>query len=659
MSCFVFAGNPNSGKTTLFNALTGLRMRTSNYHGTTVELKVGSLPGGEGAAAPLQLVDLPGMYSMKAASPEEKVACEVLEGRSAFGRPHAVVAVVDASNLDRNLFLVSQLAECDLPMVVVVTMLDVALAEGIRIELEQLSERLGCPVFAVNALKREGLDQLTRQLQEWAGMDAAELPLPHRAPARLCGAGCTGCPFSGRYQWSEDIARAVVRSHQVARSPLTNRLDWLFTHAVYGVLCFLAVMVGLFSLIFAVAEWPMALLEGGVGAVSGWAGSVLPDNLFGSLISDGIITGVGNVLVFLPQILILFFALALLEDTGYLSRAAFVMDRWMKRVGLPGTAFVPMVSGHACAIPAIISTRVIEDRRDRLVTILVLPLVSCAARLPVYVILVSLLFPDAPLQAALAFTGAYALGIAAALGTALLLKKTLLPGTSQPLLLELPSYKTPSLRNAFIHAWQKGAVFLKQAGTIILLISMVLWALATFPQSDPPEAALQLRAEAEALAETGGDAEDLLLRADHLEAQHALERSVLGRVGHWIEPAVRPLGYDWRIGVGVLSSFAAREVIVSTLSIVYGLGEEGEEDEALLIDTLRGATRADGRPLFTTATTWSLLVFYVLAMQCLPTQAVTKAETGSWKWALLQLGYMSALAYGAAFVVYQTVSFFS
>lgn len=638
MTRIALVGNPNAGKTTLFNALTGLRMRTSNYHGTTVELKQGTLSLGDGGSA--ELVDLPGMYSLRAATEDERVAAEVLKGRGGTP-PDVIVAVVDASNLERNLFLVSQLLECRRPLILAVTMQDVAQEHGIRIDAEKLSLRLGCPVIPLNVPKNQGLDTLRMQLRDWVEQGLDTVPLPHPPPASVCGAGCGGCPFSGRYGWSEQLAAEVVISGQIAKKQDTDALDRILTHPVLGVLAFLLVMTGLFALMFAVAEIPMELLEGLFAGISAFAAERLPDNLFGSLLSDGIITGVGNVVVFLPQILILFFFLALLEDTGYLSRAAFVMDRLMKRVGLPGTAFVPMVSGHACAIPAILSTRVIENRRDRLATILTLPLMSCAARIPVYVILVRLLFPESPFHAALAFTSAYVLGVVAALGTAWVLKKTILKGDSKPLLLELPSYKSPNLRNAFYHAWQKGAVFLKQAGTVILLISMVLWVLATFPGSEPP-------AEVLALQEAGE-----LEAAEQLEAQAALENSFLGRLGHGVEPLFRPLGFDWRISVGVLSSFAAREVIVSTLSIVYGLGEEGEDDPQLLVDVLREARRSDGGLLFTTATSWSLLVFYVLAMQCLPTQVVTRAETGSWKWALLQLGYMSALAYLASLLVYQ------
>lgn len=663
MNRILLAGNPNAGKTTLFNALTGLRMRTGNFHGTTVEWKAGSLrpfsAAGDSKSDPsgIELLDLPGIYSLKAATPEEAVAADVLTGHNPdFPEADAILAVVDASNLDRNLFLVSQLAECGKPMLLAVTMLDLAREQGLHIDTERLSERLNCPVIPLNVPKHQGLDTLLEHLRTWKEQQFKDLPLPTRpSEEALCGAGCAACPFSRRFTWSEQLAADVVRKQHVAPPRTTERLDAALTHPLWGILAFLGVMTLLFTLIFAAADIPMALIEGLFGWITDTAAALLPANDFGSLLNDGILTGVGNVVIFLPQILILFFFLALLEDTGYLSRAAFVMDRLMRKAGLPGTAFVPMVSGHACAIPAILSTRVIENPRDRLATILILPLMSCAARIPVYVILIRILFPDNPFHASIAFTGAYILGITAALGSAFLLKKTILKGESKPLLLELPAYKTPSLTNALDHAARKGLLFLQQAGSIILLISILLWALSTYPKTEPPPSVTALRAEA-ALSDTP---ETLLSQADRAEAQYALNHSFAGRLAHWIEPAVRPLGFDGNIGLGILSSFAAREVIISTLSIVYGLGEQGEEDEQLLIDTLRQARHPDGTPVFTRPAAWSLLVFYILAMQCLPTQAVTKAETRSWKWPALQLGYMTTLAYLASLLVYQTLNHLS
>jgi ferrous iron transport protein B len=381
---------------------------------------------------------------------------------------------------------------------------------------------------------------------------------------------------------------------------------------------------------------------------------MMPEGDLRNLLVQGVIGGMGGMLVFLPQICILFFCLSLLEDTGYLARAAFVMDRLMRHVGLPGKAFVPLLSAHACAIPAIMATRVIEDKRDRLVTILVVPLISCSARIPVYSMLAALLFAHDPWRASLVFTGAYALGTVAAVAAAFVFKRTILKGETRPLVLELPIYKVPSLRTAILTTLDRAAVFVRNAGTVILLISVALWALATYPKSALPPEAIALEQQAASLS--GGNAEELQLKADRLIGRHALEHSIAGRVGRLIEPVIRPLGFDWQIGIGIISSFAAREVIVSTLAVVYGVGEDvAKENPASLYDSLRQARRSDGTKIFTTATCASLLVFYVLAAQCLSTQAVTRRETNSWKWPAIQLVYMSVLAYVAAFVVFQSL----
>jgi ferrous iron transport protein B len=370
---------------------------------------------------------------------------------------------------------------------------------------------------------------------------------------------------------------------------------------------------------------------------------------------------VGGILVFLPQICILFFALALLEDTGYLSRAAFVMDKVMRKLGLPGKAFVPLLSAHACAIPAIMSTRVIENPRDRLVTILVTPLMACSARIPVYAMVTALLFPHSPLKAALVFTGAYGVGVATALVAALVFRRTILPGETKPLMIELPPYRVPALRTALLHTFDRAKIFVKQAGTIILAISLVLWALSYYPKSNPPAAALALTAQAAQVEQAGNTnrAAELRDQAGRLTAQNALQHSFAGKIGHVIEPAIAPLGYDWQIGIGIISSFAAREVIVSTLAIVYGVGKDAaEKDQSSLYSTLRQAKRTNGTPIFNVATCASLLVFYILAAQCLSTTAVVRRETNSWKWPLFQIGYMTGLAYMAALVVYQTLRHF-
>jgi len=630
---FALAGNPNCGKTTLFNALTGLRAQTSNYPGTTVEHRLGRF---ELDGESVELLDLPGFYDLNASSEDERVALDALKN----GKPDGVIVVADAMNLNRSLFIIGQILEMQLPVVVALNMVDLAEAAGIRVNAATLAEELGCPVVAVVARSGRGLDELRATLRQ----------LEISKPTNACGT-CDGCRFQNRYAWADAVTSRCVHAGDSQPNIWTERLDAWFTHPIIGVVAFFAVMLAVFFLIFQIAHIPMDLIDGLFSHIGSWIAQRMPESDLRNLLVKGVIGGVGGVLVFLPQIGVLFFCLSLLEDTGYLARAAFVMDRLMRQVGLPGKAFVPLLSAHACAVPAIMATRVIEDKRDRLVTILAVPLISCSARIPVYSMLAALLFPHNAWRASLIFTGAYALGLLAAIGTALVLKRTILKGETRPLVLELPSYKQPSLRTATLMMLDRAWVFLRKAGTVILFISILLWVLATYPKSTPPPEAiaLQQRAAAE-------NSEVLKEQAERLIAHSALANSAAGRAGHWIEPVLRPLGFDWQIGIGILSSFAAREVIVSTLAVVYGVGEEAaEKDPESLYDSLRRAERSDGSKVFTTATCASLLVFYVLAMQCLSTQAITRRETNSFKWPAFQLVYMTVLAYSGSFLVYQTL----
>ena len=630
---FALAGNPNCGKTTLFNALTGLRAQTSNYPGTTVEHRLGRF---ELDGESVELLDLPGFYDLNASSEDERVALDALKN----GKPDGVIVVADAMNLNRSLFIIGQILEMQLPVVVALNMVDLAEAAGIRVNAVTLAEELGCPVVPVVARSGRGLDKLRATLRQ----------LEISKPTNPCG-NCDGCRFQNRYAWADAVTSRCVHTGDGQPNIWTERLDAWFTHPVIGVLAFFAVMLAVFFLIFQIAHIPMDLIDGLFSHIGAWIAQRMPESDLRNLLVKGVIGGVGGVLVFLPQIGVLFFCLSLLEDTGYLARAAFVMDRLMRCVGLPGKAFVPLLSAHACAVPAIMATRVIEDKRDRLVTILAVPLISCSARIPVYSMLAALLFPHNAWRASLIFTGAYALGLLAAIGTALVLKRTILKGETRPLVLELPSYKQPSLRTATLMMLDRAWVFLRKAGTVILFISILLWVLATYPKSSPPPEAIALQQRA-----VTENSEALKEQADRLIAHFALANSAAGRAGHWIEPVLRPLGFDWQIGIGILSSFAAREVIVSTLAVVYGVGEEAaEKDPESLYDSLRRAERSDGSKVFTTATCASLLVFYVLAMQCLSTQAITRRETNSLKWPAFQLGYMTVLAYSGSFLVYQTL----
>lgn len=632
-------GNPNAGKTSLFNRLTGLRARTANFSGTTVEHRVGALRLANHSAV---LLDLPGLYTLDASTPDEQVARDALCGSLAgHAAPDAVLLVLDSTNLARNLFLAAEVLELGVPTVVALTMSDLADRQNLNIDLAALRESLGCPVLPVSAKQKTGLDELRAEIDA----TLAQLAPPTFNPADACSS-CSGCKYSDRYDWAEAVGARALRGGVEAPARLTEALDSVLTHRWAGLVAFGLVMLVTFLMIFSLATVPMDLIDQLFALAGETVGAWLPPGDFNSLITDGVIGGVGGMLVFLPQIAILFFMLALLEDSGYLARAAFVMDRLMARVGLPGKAFVPMLSAHACAIPAIMSARVIEDRRDRLVTILVLPLMTCSARLPVYAMVATLLFGAAPAKQAALMAGSYLLGIAAAFVMAWGFKATLLPGKARPLVIELPNYRVPSLANAVVQTALRCWDFIKNAGTVILAITVVLWALATYPKTELADLPQE---EQQRITALDDEAAEFALQ----EAQ--LEHSLAGTLGRAVQPVFAPLGFDWKTSVGVVSSFAAREVVVSTLSVLYGLGDE-PEDEATLIGAVRDSRRADGSPVFTTATCLSLLVFYVLAMQCLPTQAVTARETGSWKWAALQLGYMSVLAYVAALVTYQTAA---
>ena len=648
-------GNPNAGKTTLFNRLTGLRAKTGNFPGITIEKTEGSMDLMDGHR--VNIVDLPGLYSIAGATDEERISRDVILGQTpGMAKPAAVVVVLDATNLERNLFLISQVIELKVPTIAVLNMIDLSRRDGLKIDADKLASELGCPVVPVSARTGEGIEQLKQVLHLSIHQKETDRAVPHLLHDTC--AGCS-CPYKGRYDWAEKVTEACLESSRVAVGRKTDRIDRILTHPVAGIFGFFAIMVGVFYLIFSLASVPMDMVDAGFGWAQEFVGSYIPEGHLNSLIVDGVIGGIGGVIIFLRQICILFFCLSLLEDTGYLSRAVFVMDRLMRHVGLPGKAFIPMLSAHACAIPGLMATRGIEDKRDRLVTILTLPLLTCSARLPVYAMVTALLFGDEPAKASLLFTGAYSLGIIAVLVCAFIFKKTILPGQTKPLVLELPSYKIPSLRTALLITYDRAMIFVKKAGTIILLISIALWVLATFPTVEPPADVVQMRQQIDQLQTAGQteEADALEYKANVRESEHALENSYAGMAGKLIEPIVKPLGFNWQIGVGVVTSFAAREVIVSTIAVVYGVGEDvAEENPDAFIDRLREARKPDGELLFSTATCFSLLVFYVLAMQCLPTQAVTRRETGSWKWAMFQLGYMTVLAYSASFVTYQVVS---
>jgi ferrous iron transport protein B len=633
-------GNPNTGKTTLFARLCGVRAKTANFPGSTVDARTGVTSSG---STPIEIIDLPGHYGLNLDRPESRLSRDLLAGKvEGVARPDAVVIVVDATNLVRNLIFVSQALQQGLPAVVALNMIDLAQQRGLTIDVRRLSEHLRCPVVPVCARSGQGLDRLTAAMAQPTFSDAT-LPSPTVA--------------QDAWEWANSVVEGSVGGSGAVggeADTLTDRLDAAFTHPVLGVIVFTAVMTALFYTIFTLATVPMDLIDIVFAHLGAAAGSVLPPGAIHDLVVDGMIAGIAGTIVFLPQICLLFFLISLLEDTGYLARAAFVMDRLLRRFGLPGQSFVPLLSAHACAIPAIMSARLIPDHRDRLATILVVPFMSCSARLPVYVLLIGILFDDDQwLLAGLAFAGCYILGAIVAFLSALLARGTVLRGAALPMVLELPSYKLPSIRAALLTTIDRAGLFLRKAGTLIVAVCVVLWWLGAYPIVEPPAEAAELR-QAAAAAVDPDAAADLTELADAVEARHAKAQSFIGTLGRGVQPAFEPLGYDWQLTVSVLSSLIAREVFVSTMAVVV---TGRDEDDESVRRSITEARRTDETPIFTTATSASLLVFYVLAMQCLPTLAITRRETGSWKWAALQFGYMSGVAYVAALATYHGLGF--
>ncbi|MEO7189795.1 MAG: ferrous iron transporter B [Vicinamibacterales bacterium] len=645
-SRIVLLGNPNTGKTTIFNRLCGTRAKTSNFPGTTTSARTGRAI--VGSDTPADILDLPGLYQLNLDVPEAKIARDVLGGVSGAA-PHAVLLVVDACNLTRNLMLAGELLAYSTPVVVALNMVDLAQRRGLSLDPAKLSTHLGCPVIPVIARRGQGLDVIRTALGRAVAHSRALDVVQRRAAVDV-----RPTTIADLELWADRVVEDSVGGTRAVGSgadTLTERFDKTFTHPVIGIVVFLGVMVGLFWTLFAIATVPMNLIEATFASLGDLAGRLLPAGLIHDLVAEGIIGGIAGTVVFLPQICLLFFLISLLEDTGYLARAAFVMDRLLCRFGLPGHAFVPLLTSHACALPGIMSTRLIPDRRDRFATILIAPFMSCSARMPVYVLLTALLFAKSPWLAGIAFACCYLLGAVVALLSALLFRRTLLRGRARPMILELPSYKTPSLRNALIAAKDQGWSFLKTAGTAIMAICVVMWWLNTFPRVSPPPEAVALRSRAAATADSGESAA-LERQAKALSDRASQAGSFAGRLGRTLEPAFAPLGYDWQLTVGVLTSFLAREVFVSTMSVLIGSPSDNVAEEGVRA-RIRSARRDDGTLVFTPATATSLLIFFALAMQCLPTLTVTRRETGSVKWAALQLGYMSLVAYTCAFLAYQ------
>lgn len=703
------AGNPNAGKTSIFNALTGLRQRVANYPGVTVERKEGVWSLGDDLP-PARLIDLPGLYSLEAASIDEEIARDLLTGRvEGVPEPDVIVAVVDATNLERNLYLVTQLLEAGRPLVVALSMVDLAERANLEVDADRLGRALGVPVVAVTAKLKRGLDELARAVVDAVGTRApsSKWRLSTRAEdevRRLYAAGAASReealrdlyseglpedperraaveqararlsgddprwwqePLTARYRWIEQVSEGAVRGSRGERPGATERIDRFVTHRLFGPVVLLLVMTVVFQAIFSWATLPMELIDTGFGALGEALRARMPAGLLTDLLVDGVIAGVGGVLVFLPQILLLFFFIALLEDSGYMSRAAFLMDRLMRGVGLHGKAFMPLLSSFACAIPGIMATRTIENPKDRLATILIAPFMSCSARLPVYTLMIAAFFSDVKVfgflsVGALLILSMYLLGVVVAIVVAWILKHTILKSPPPPLVLELPPYRVPNFLNVVQTMRSRSWLFVKRAGTVILTISILLWALMTFPRSaEKPVPDAEEGAAVQALRETGtesrGEPAPLTAKGegDTADETAQLQQSYAGRLGHLIEPVIEPLGFDWKMGIGLVASFAAREVLVSTLSIVYNVGKDADAESPSLIEAVRNAKRPDGRPAWTPLVAVSMMVFFVLACQCMSTVAIVRRETNSWRWPLFMVAYMLVIAYAASFVTYQ------
>jgi ferrous iron transport protein B len=694
-------GNPNAGKSSLFNALSGLRQHVGNYAGVTVELKTASVVRDH---IHFEIIDLPGTYSLAPRSPGEMVAVDLLLGRAGQRRPDVIVNVLDASNLDRHLYLTSQLFELGIPVILAVNMTDIAESNGLKLHLAELSRILAAPVVGLQANRGIGIDELWRTLRktgpaplapmlppavvdETAALQQllpgvpeflvrrilldvggfAERSVPaaaQHADAIAAARGrlnAAGFPIpageaKARFGWVRNIVSAAVTKPAVRPVSRSDRIDRILTHRVWGTLFFLFVMAMLFQGIFAWAEPLKELLNVGPEAASKWLAEAMPAGPLRSLLIDGVIKGVGGIIVFLPQIAILYLFIAVLEDCGYMARAAFVMDRIMARCGLSGKSFIPLLSSVACAVPGILATRTIENRRDRLATILVAPLMSCSARLPVYALFTATFLTDgfAWFVPGLTLFGLYMIGFIAAPLVALLLKRTLLRGEPPVFVMELPGYKRPSLRGVLRKVYDACWAFIRRAGTVILAVMILVWAVLYFPTGDGNGGSYPERIAV--LEEAKDDAGANVLLAEWKRS------SYLGRVGVALEPAVVPLGWDWKLAVATLASFPAREVIVGTFGLLYEVGEV-EAGDAAAEDNEKGTALRDAmkrdwagspaRGKYAVPVALSVMVFFALCCQCASTLAVIRRETKSWTWPVFTFCYMTALAYLGAMLTYQ------
>ena len=692
-------GNPNSGKSSLFNCLTGLKQQVGNFPGVTVEKKTGStsLSAGQNAA----IIDLPGTYSLYPRRMDEWVSYKVLLNQDKEIKADVVVAVADASNLKRNLLFCTQLIDLKGPVVVALTMMDLAGKKGIKIDIATLERELGVPVVAVNPRKNKGIVQLKKVIEQTAqhlyhspvrdfidnkalaesSIDDVKKLLPTLSDYGAIHYLINHESFElneTMQETIEDIERnnnfnptktqaeeilqrygrirqimqqAVSEPDPLQKSLFTEKLDNLLLHRVWGYLILLSVLFLLFQSVFWMAQFPMDWIELGFAKLSQALSLSLPDNRWTDLLINGVLAGMGGILIFVPQIMILFGLITLLEDTGYMARISFLSDRLMRSVGLNGKSVMPMISGFACAVPAIMSARNIENRKERLLTILITPLMSCSARLPVYTILIGLVIPKTYLLGflgvqGLVMMGLYLLGLVMALIVSYVAKWFIRINEKSFFILELPTYRSPRWNNVLPTMISKAKIFVLDAGKVIMIISLILWALCSFGPGNKMQQITASYEQKKTLP--GADMRQL----DKEYKTVKLESSFAGIMGKSIEPAIAPLGYDWKIGIALITSFAAREVFVGTRATIYSVGDN-DEGSLLLKEKMKAAVRPDGKPVFNLASGLSLMIFYVFAMQCMSTLAVVKRETRSWKWPVIQLVYMTGLAYFMSWMVYQ------
>ncbi len=697
-------GNPNTGKTTVFNALTGMKQKVGNYPGITVERKTGSMRINGSVHT---VVDLPGTYSLNYKQLDEKIAYETLTGRNEYEeRPDLVIVVLDATNIERNLFLATQVMDLQVPMLVLLNMSDLAEKKGLRPDAEKISAALDVPVLSVSAKNKKEISKIREAIEQhnlqpprpmkWASEESlinavdeidekwldkhTDLPeYSHRIEAlRLIsdeeavdklihtdketareivadaleqmersGQNPMAAEVMQRYDFIETCTKngGQPPSDEQEEESLSDKIDNVVTHKVFGPVIFVAILLLMFQAIFAWAEPFMGFIELMFLETGNFVSQALPPGVLNDLLVEGVIAGLAGVIVFLPQIMFLFFFISILEATGYMARAAFVMDGFMTRIGLHGRSVVPLMSGFACAIPGIMATRTIENRKDRLITIMVLPFMACSARLPVYALMISAFIPAVDVfdfigLQGLTFFGLYFFGIIMAVGAAWVMKKFFTGGKPTPFIMELPDYKMPKWSAVLHNMFERGWIFIKEAGKIIIAISIVLWFLASYPKTDVPEQIVQ---QAQTTQVTDNETVS--------PESYQLRNSYAGQFGQFIEPVIEPLGFDWKIGIGLITSFAAREVMVGTLNTLYSVGSS---EVVTLEQKLINAKDAEtGEPVYSTLTAISLMIFFALAMQCMSTLAIVRRETNTWKWPLVMFGYMTALAYICSLIVYQ------